>query len=756
MEQIGPYRILAKLGEGGMGVVYTAEDQRLHRTVALKVIRESGDHPTAKQRFLREARAAASIDHPNICRIYDIGECDGDPFMVMELLEGEALASRLLRGPLPLDQAIDAVLKILSALSALHGRALLHRDLKPSNIFLSTHGVKLLDFGLAKAVAGRQDETPHDETLTDAELTQPGMIVGTPRYASPEQIAGKPLDGRSDLYSAGAVLFEMLSGKPAFSGSSAIEIFHSILYESPAALTGSAAISAADRIVQRALAKNPEERYADAGAMAAELQTVLRLEHSGSRVETRAIKRLIILPFKPLRPDAETDFLAFSLPDAIGAALAGLSSLVVRSTLAAARYAAGAPDLKEIAKEADVDVVLTGTLLRAGSQLRLATQLVEAPTGTLLWSRSLQVELRDIFQLQDTLVGSVVESLALPLTAGERKLLTHDAPANASAYELYLRANELGRQRKFSEAAQLLQQCVQVDPHYAPAWARLGRSLWLTQKYSSSSREAQNEADQAMRRALELNPDLPIAHNLYAMIEVEQGRADHAMVRLLRRARGSNNDPELFAALSHACRYCGLLAESVAAHERARRFDPHIPTTVTQTYLLSTDYQRALETSDDGFGYTRAICLAMLNRTAEAVELLRKHQSQFTWRLGKLHLVSFRACLEGNREESTAAADELLGGPFSDPEGWYGLARIMARLSETDRALKALRRCIHEGFFCLPAFRADPWFDTIREHPDFQAILESARQRSSAARSLFEAEGGNRLLGLPSSESPEA
>jgi len=742
-DQIGPYKILAKLGEGGMGVVYKADDPRLNRTVALKVIRESSDAEALKKRFLREARAAASIDHPNICRVYDIGEADGQPYLVMELLDGESLAARLTRGALALREAVDVTLSVLAALSGLHGCATLHRDLKPSNVFLSTHGVKLLDFGLAKPIGGLEDET-----LTGTELTSPGMIVGTPRYASPEQISGKPLDPRSDLFSAAAVLFEMLAGKPAFAGTSALEIFHAILHDSPPALTGSAAISAIDRILHRGLAKDPNDRYADADSMATELRAALRLEHSGARVEARTVKRLIILPFKPLRPDPETDFLAFSLPDAIAASLAGLNSLVVRSTLAAARFAGAALDLKEIAREADVDVVLTGTLLRAGTQVRLATQLVEAPAGTLVWSRSLQVELRDIFQLQDTLVSSVVESLSLPLSVGERQLLAHDAPASPSAYDFYLRANELARNRKYTEATDMLRKCVEADPAYAPAWARLGRAIWLTDKYSAGSKQKQAEAERAMRRALDLNPGLPLAHHLYAMIQVEQGQAQDAMVRLLRRARTAANDPELFATLSHACRYCGLYDASIAAHRRARDFDPQIKTTITGTYFLSGDYQNALDTSDDGFGYGTAASMAMLGRVDDAIHFLRTREHQITWRLARLHVTSLRASLEGNREETAVAADELFAAGFSDPEGWYYLARQLAHAGASERALKALDRCVEEGCACYLAIAQDRWFDSLRGGAGFERIAAAARERYEAARSAFEAEGGPQFLGM--------
>src|SRR5215471_9893034 len=236
-ERIGPYTITGKLGEGGMGVVYRANDTRLNRPVALKMILDSGDDEDSRKRFLREAQAAARVTHPNICRLYDIGELDGRPFLVMELLEGESISERLQRGPLPLEEALQVMLDILSALAALHRSSIVHRDLKPSNVFLSTQGVKLLDFGLAKPFVSPSG----GEGLTRSELTERGLIAGTPRYASPEQVTGKPVDARSDLFATAAILFEMLAGKPGFAGDSAIEIFHAILYEPPPALGGSPA-----------------------------------------------------------------------------------------------------------------------------------------------------------------------------------------------------------------------------------------------------------------------------------------------------------------------------------------------------------------------------------------------------------------------------------------------------------------------------------------------------------------------------------
>ena len=449
-----------------------------------------------------------------------------------------------------------------------------------------------------------------------------------------------------------------------------------------------------------------------------------------------------------LRSDPETDFLAFSLPDAISASLAGLSSLVVRSSLAAARFAGAALDLREIAKEVDVDTVLTGTLLRAGAQLRLTTQLVEAPGGTLIWSRASQVELNDIFQLQDTLVSGVVEALSLPLTAGERQRLAHDAPANPAAYDLYLRANEAGKGLSgLVNAAGLYEQCVALDPGYAPAWARLGRARWLLGKYSEGVPEKLAEGRSAIERALALNPDLPLAHNLYTNIQVDQGHALDAMRRLLKRLRSSKSDPELFAGLTHACRYCGLLEASVEAHRQARRLDPNIRTTVTHTYFAMGNYQGAIGTVDRDFGYFTALRLAALGRVEEAIATLKENEATVGAERGRVFMLSLRTLLEGNREASLQASDEITAGFFKDPEGEYYLARQLAYLSDAARAVHALRAAVDGGYFCYPFMASDPWLDPVRGDAGFKQILSKAEALHREAMEVFRADGGPTLLG---------
>ena len=510
--RIGRYRITDTLGEGGMGVVYAALDEQLERPIAVKVLRhESAADPTARERFWREARLAASVNHPHICQLYEIGESDGQLFIAMERLEGEPLAARLGRGAVPIAETVQIGLEVLAALDALHRRGITHRDLKPSNVFLTPHGAKVLDFGVSLGQTGDVTRLP---------LTSPGAILGTPKYMAPEQVLGNVVTASADLFAMGAILYEMLSGAAAFEADSV----HAVIGEGaawrradPRRLAGGGGCRSRH---------SPRARQV-AGAAICQCGRDGRGSADGARrggqrgqSSARPVTRLMVLPFRLLRPDAEIDFLAFSLADAVTNSLSPLESLVVRSTLAAARFASNAPDLRTIASEANVDVVLSGTLLRAGESLRVSAQLLEAPAGTVLWSHTAQVALGDIFQLQDTLARQIVESLALPLSGRERRALGHDVPSNAKAYEFYLRANPLSHDSGSWEVARdLYLQCLQSDPHYAPAWARLGRVYHVIGKYRGTS-EDYARSESALNRALELNPDLSIADRFYAQLEI--------------------------------------------------------------------------------------------------------------------------------------------------------------------------------------------------------------------------------------------
>ena len=745
--RIGRYAIERKLGQGGMGVVYAARDDRLERTIALKTLAASADDEIARERLWREAKAAAAVNHPNICQIYEVGEDAGRLFIAMELLEGQALADSLRDGPLSAPQTIAIGVGILTALAALHARGIVHRDLKPSNVFLTAHGVKLLDFGLARPA------TEEGVTMA-AGLTRSGIVLGTPRYMAPEQITGAPMDVRCDRFAAGATLVEMLAGRPAFAGRTTFEVLHATLHEQPPALSGSAAVAAVDRVIRRALSKRPADRPPSAEGMANELRAIHAVDTSSAPALAHPLTRLVVLPFRILRSDPETDFLAFSLADAIATSLSTSPFLTVRSSAVAGRFDPSAPDLKALAAEADVDRVVIGTLLRSGDQLRVSAQLIEAPGGTLLTSHTVQSSLGDLFFLQDDIARRVSDALALPLSGGA-PAPTPDAPHNARAYELYLRANELARTYDgLIRARDLYGLCIELDPRFAPAWAHLGRAHRVIGKYVQGSPDSEARAEEAFRRALALSPRLSVAHKFYANLEADIGHAESAVVRLLVEASRHGNDAELFAGLVHATRYCGLYEQSIAAHAEARRLDPNVRTSLEQTLLMAGDIDqlashptpRVIAGADDGI---RVIGLGLAGRREEAREKLLEMRRASRIPIFESWIEYLLSWLEHRNVDMLATLSGF--GTLKihdDPEAIFQQGWLLCDVGEYEAGLSYLERAVRKGYFASPTLVERPQFDKLRQDPAFLALLEQAEAGRLRSLAAFRAGGGENLIGV--------
>ena len=746
--RLGRYTLTRKLGQGGMGVVYEARDERLDRSVALKTMAAMTGDETSRTRFWREARAAARVNHPNICQIYEIGEDAGELFIAMELLNGQPLSDELRHTPMSASRVVPIALEVLGALTALHAHGVVHRDLKPSNIFLTPYGVKLLDFGLARPQL-------EESAVTTAGLTRAGVVVGTPRYMAPEQVTGDPVDARSDLFAVGAILFEMLAGRPAFDGHTIIDVLHATVHQQPPALTGSPAVAAIDRVIRRALSKRPVDRPASASEMADELRGVRSAQGSDMVALAQPLTRIVVLPFRVLGQDEEARFLAFSLPDAIAASLAGIDSLIVRSSASASRFAGEAPDLKALAAEADVDRVVMGTLLRSSGQLRVSAQLVEAPSGTLLTSHTVQSSMDDLFRVQDEISRRVVDTLSLALTKGFPSPRP-DVPNDARAYELYLRANELGRTYDgLARARDLYERCLELDLRFAPAWAHLGRCHRVIGKYIDGSADSERHAEEAFRRALDINPRLSVAHKYYANLEADTGRATHAMVRLLEEAKRHGNDAQLVAGLVHACRYCGLFDEAIAAHAEARRLDPNVPTSLEQTLLMKGDIDRLLSIemplviagADDGI---RVIGLGLASRRDEARQVLiamrggSRIPAFRTW-------TSYLMAWIDRRPELMVEDPSLAQLKIQDdPEAVFQRGWLLCDVGDYERGFDLLRQAVSKGYFVAATLAERPHFDALRGRPEFQSLLADAEQGRARALAAFEEAGGHRLLGRPS------
>jgi len=730
-ETLGHYRIERRLGEGGMGVVFAARDQRLERAVALKLVRTELHDPQLLARFWREARAAAALNHPGICQVYEIGEAEGGrPFIVMELLEGQPLAERIMTKPLPPGEVARIGIGVLEALAALHGRGFVHRDVKPSNVFLLSDGrVKLLDFGLVHS-------GNNNNTIAQHGLTMTGTVMGSPGYMAPEQIRGETVDLRADLFSLAATLAEAATGRPAFPGKSSVDVMHAVLHSRPMLPAGSRDMDTLGRVLMRSLAKNPSERHTDADGMAAELRPLLP---SGvtQPITQQQVARLAVLPFRMLRSDAEKDFLGPSLADAIAMSLAGIHSLVVRSPMAAARFATGSTDLREIARELDVDAVLVGTILPAGDRCRVAAQLVEVPGGNVTWSLTEDVEGRDVFHIQDTLTKRIVESLQLPLSAGEKKALARDVPANAMAYELFLRANRLAELGSdLAMARDLYLKSLEADPNYAPTWVRLARCYRVMGKYYELNRdENYGRAEDALARAFELHPDLSIGHQVQATIELDRGRAEQALDRLFGVLERNPNDLGSYVQMITGFRYLGLLDESVAAYRKARALDPEIRTSMIHTLDALGDLEGALLEAKKHDPFEVSWVLVQMGRHEEALAVADDHLRV----LGSNSFGAFVRAVKSIIQGDVGVLEEVHNqySAFPDPEGQFIIGRMMARGGRPDYALDFADRAVRTGYANYPLIARDASFDVLRENPDFQAVMRRAEEHHLAARMVY-------------------
>jgi TolB-like protein len=749
--RIGRFDVIRQLGEGGMGVVYVARDGQLDREVAVKVLRPEL-LATGSAALLAEARAAARIAHPRVCQVFEVGEDEGRPFLVMELLEGEPLSARLQRGPVPAREAVDIMADVLDALQELHGRGIAHLDLKPSNVFLTPHGVKVLDFGLARP------------TAADASRTRTaGVMAGTPRYMAPEQIDGGPVDARADLFAAGSMLFEMLTGEAPFTGPTVFAVLQAVLESHPPALRGGASVTVLDRVVQKALAKRPADRHPSARAMSTALQAARGLPDGGAPARPQRLTRVAAFPFRVLRPDAEVDFLGLGMADAVGATLAAERTLVVRTvfTLPPEAREPGA-DVAVIGRGLDVDLLLTGTVQRAGTRLRVTAQLLEAATAQPTWSQVIDGAIDDVFALQDAVAARALEALAVDVAPAP----VERPPASDEAYRLYLQGNQFGREPgTWLAAKDAYERSLAKDPDFAPAIAAYARIVRVLAKYEVDGMDTNRgyeEAEALLARAVTLAPFLPSAHYQYAMLETDLGRTPAALERLLRQLRQRRNEPELYAGLVLVCRHAGLLDASVAAHEMARALDPTLKTSIALTRWARGEFLLVLDEATSPMEIDlRASALAALGRRDEALRLVRGAAPRVSGYdvMGEMRAL-LRAELEGRFDEARSLLDRAAGivpgvsdvhVDFPDGEGLYFVAQTYSRFGAPATALLVLGMAVDRGFFPVRRFRADAAMQPTLALPGGEALLARAEARHPEALEVFRAGDGPALLGVSAS-----
>ncbi len=787
-QTLGPYRILAELGRGAMGEVYRAHDPRLDREVAVKLLPEEfRTDPDRLRRFDQEARAAAALNHPNILSVYDIGTAEGVPYFVCELLSGETLRARLDRGPLSVRQVADYGTQIARGLAAAHERGVVHRDLKPENLFVTTDGqVKILDFGLAKA-SGPVDELGDQETITHAIGTTPGLILGTVPYMSPEQVRGAAVDARSDIFSLGAVLFEMLTGRRAFAAAGPAETMSAILTRDPfndvEAPADRLAPPVLSQIVKHCLEKDPRQRFQSARDIAFGLEVLAGTDagHQPAGITARprrrrtwlfaaaaalvvaavafgiwrlgtpsvtepaasgAIATLAVLPLANLSGNADDEYFTDGMTDSLITDLARVQNLAVIARAAVFRYKDQARDPQEAGRELGAKHVLDGSVQRAGDKVRVNIRLVDVATGYNVWAEPFEESVKDVFVIQNKVSRRVVDALQLKLSPVDARRGEQRPTANEQAYDAYLQGMYFvhragGRDRAITS----FEEAVQADPQFALAHAALGSQYTQRFFYADADRKVEKQAFVAIEKALALDPDLAEGYLARAQLawSLPNGFPHEQAVRDLRRALAIK--PSLVDAhveLGKVYLHIGLLDKSIEANAQALRLDPGSRAAFGRTvaaHVYLGECQKALEFSagrDQSRGMRVLALLCLGQRDKVAAELAANKGAD----IADLSVRSFQALLLAQQGDAKAAREKIaqVQVAASNVEELshlhhvqYYIGAVYAMLGDAREAVPWLKKATREGMPCYPLFERDSALDKIRKDPEFVAFIKDLK-----------------------------
>jgi len=701
------YTIDRELGKGGMATVYLAQDVKHERPVALKVLHPELAASLGPDRFLREIKTAAKLNHPHILGLHDSGEADGFLFYVMPYVEGESLRERLDRErQLPVEESVHHARAIASALDYAHRQGIVHRDIKPENVMLYEGEAMVMDFGIAKAVSVAGDT-----------LTQTGMMVGTPAYVSPEQAAGETnLDGRSDQYSLACVLYEMLSGERAFSGPSPQAVMAKRFTEMPKALRAvrGSVPESVERAVTKAMATEASARYKTAALFGQALA-------SGS-LETptdtatlpqptiSAAKSVAVLPFVNASTDPENEYFADGVAEEIINQLSKIQTLRVASRIVSFALKGKNEDLGEVGRKLHVSTVLDGTVRRMGNRVRVAAQLVNVADGYQLWSERYDRDLEDIFAIQDEISHAIAKALKVILTEDEKKAIEKTRATNLEAYEYYLRGRKYMhqlRRRSLEHARQMFNRAIEIDPEYALAYAGVADCCSLLYTYFDARESNLRQADVASGKALELEPSLAEAHVARAIAASLNNQNAEAEVHFEQAIR---LDAKLYEAAyfyGRALKAQGRFAEAVKQFERA-------------TIIRPEDFTAAS---------MQASSLKSMGMDAESDAVNRRVLKLIKDRL-ELNPDDARACnlaattyaKLGEAEGAIEFAEKSLEIDADDPMLLYNVACSYALIGKVDEALSCLEQSIDRGFGHRDWIDHDSDFDSIRDLPRFKAI----------------------------------
>jgi serine/threonine protein kinase len=751
---LGPYEILAAIGAGGMGEVYEGLVPRLGRRVAIKIL--PGDLASDADRLRRfelEARAASALNHPNVLTIHDVGTHEGIPYLVMELLEGQSLAQRLAGGGLSIPQAVDYAQQIAQGLAAAHAKGIVHRDLKPDNVFVSTDGrVKIVDFGLARqaVVLAGADETG-EPTLARPAGTGAGALLGTVGYMAPEQARGEPADVRSDVFSFGCVLYEMLSGRRAFARGSAVETLYAILHDEPPRLSDLAVPvpPGLERAIGRCLEKRPDARFPSA----ADLVPVLRSLSDGLApdVAPPAVhdESLLVLPFADLSPGRDNEYFSDGLTEEIIGDLSRIGSLRVVSRTTAMALKGTPKSLPTLAREMAVRYVLEGSVRRAGSNLRIGAQLVDSSTDTPVWSERFGGTLDDVFDIQERVARAITEALEVKLTASEDRRIAKRPISGIHVYDCYLRARAALRSYSpagLGEAERLLREGLDTAGPNALLLAGLARVHFEHVDYGLEGEEGLADAERFARQALALDPECGPASLVLGLVHHFRGELAEA-VRLLKRALefDPNDTDTLWWLAWFGLWITGQPDEALRAARRQVELDPGNPVShasVALACFVEGRLEEALSAAEPFplehpvFAWVKALILTAAGRRADAVALLDPFEpgEGFDVHLHYALLLKFALSGRGDRFPD-ALGPELVRLADLDACTAVVVALCHSLAGAHDVALDWLEKAVPRGYFNYPYLRShDVFFAPLRGQARYERVMADIRSRWEAFR----------------------
>ena len=737
--RLGRYEILAPLGAGGMGEVYKARDPRLGRDVAIKVA--AGRF---SDRFDREFRAIAALNHPNICTLYDVGP----NYLVTELVEGETLRA-LLRNALPAESSLRIARQVLEALGAAHRAAIVHRDLKPENIMVRFDGyVKVLDFGLAKRVAASPLQPGNTASIA---LSLPGQILGTIAYMSPEQIFGKETDRRSDLFSFGIVLYEMLTGHHPWPRQSPVDTMHAILHDDPPPIPDAAGAALAASL-QQLLRKNPAERYASAEAVLEALSGCAQSQAASDFGATQGIlPSIAVLPFVFLSDIDQNKALSLGFADALITVLGSLEDISVRPTSAILKYPAGA-DPGQVSHELGVRYALQGNVQKLGELWRVSIQIFDAATKRITSSEKYDFMPKSIFELQDEIGRRLVESLQVrfPLAMPKSRDRYSSNPEAYNEFMCGLRESYSDQPETLESAIVHLTAAVECDPEFALAHAWLSYVLASVYFSFDPRRTRLEKAEHHCGRALMLDPASPEAHLARAWIlwsPAKNFAHGDAIAELEQVLAVRPNLEQAHNRMSAICAHIGRLPEARRAHEQARRSNPKTRSVnLEQIYLYSGDFASAERAAEaylkESPGTTYALWFhplpPLLSGDLDLAE--GRLAAAFKQLPDEPLIVSLQGMLHARRNRVDAALEcvrRALDFPRSFGHAhhtYYQIACVYAVLRETAKAMAWLERSVETGFGCWPFFRLDPHLESLRAAPEFKALVAHLEQQYTALK----------------------